>query len=185
MRPMSRFRALAGLLIILWIVELVNFVLDHNLNGFGLVPRQLSGLPGIALAPLLHGSFTHLISNSGGLLALGGLIAIRGERHFVSTTVAIVILAGGLLWLFGRTAVHVGASGLVFGYFGLLLGRAWFQRTADSLLIAAIVIAVYGGLLWGILPLQHFVSWDGHLAGLVAGLAVARWRAGDNRPESK
>ena len=176
---MSRFRALAGLLIIIWIVEAVNFALGHRLNTFGLVPRQLTGLPGIVLAPLLHGSFTHLISNSGGLLALGGMVAIRGERHFVSTTLAIVVIGGVLLWLFGRTALHVGASGLVFGYFGLLLGRAWFQRTPGALLIAAAVIALYGGLIWGVLPLQRLVSWDGHLAGLLAGVAVARWRASD------
>ncbi|MBT8136141.1 MAG: rhomboid family intramembrane serine protease [Gammaproteobacteria bacterium] len=175
MRPMSRFRPLAALLLLLWLIELVNFILGHRLNTFGLLPRHLAGLPGILLAPLLHGSFTHLISNSGGLLALGGLVALRGERHFVTSTVAIAVLGGILLWVFGRTALHVGASGLVFGYFGLLLGRAWFERSAGTLLIGALVIAVYGGLLWGLLPLQAFVSWDGHLAGLLAGVAVARW----------
>ncbi|MBT8062065.1 MAG: rhomboid family intramembrane serine protease [Gammaproteobacteria bacterium] len=173
MGPMSRFRALAGLLILVWIVELVNFLLGHSLNNFGLIPRQLDGLGGILFAPLLHGGFGHLISNTGGLLALGGLVAMRGEKHFVSTSLAIVLLGGALVWLFGRTALHVGASGLVFGYFGLLIGRGWFRRTADSLVIAALVILIYGGLLWGLNPLQQFVSWEGHLAGFLAGLAVA------------
>ncbi|MDH3647816.1 MAG: rhomboid family intramembrane serine protease [Gammaproteobacteria bacterium] len=174
---MSRFRALAGLLILLWIVEVVNFILSHSLNGFGLVPRRLDGLPGILVSPILHGSFAHLLSNTGGLIALGGLVAMRGERHFVTTTLAIAVFSGALVWLFGRSALHVGASGLVFGYFGLLLGRAWYRRTPETLLIGAVVIAVYGGIIWGISPLQRFVSWEGHLAGLIAGLVVARLRA--------
>lgn len=177
---MSRFRALAGLVILVWIVELVNSFLGHSLNGFGLVPRRLDGLPGVLLSPVLHGGFAHLISNTGGLLALGGLVAMRGEKHFVTTTLAIAILGGLLVWLFGRSAVHVGASGLVFGYFGLLLGRAWYRRTLDSLLIGILVIVLYGGLIWGVLPLQQFVSWEGHLAGLIAGFVVAGWRAGQD-----
>ncbi len=182
---MSRFRALAGLVILVWIVELVNFFLGHSLNGFGLVPRRLDGLPGILLSPVLHGGFTHLISNTGGLLALGGLVAMRGEKHFLTTTLAIVILGGALVWIFGRPALHVGASGLVFGYFGLLLGRAWYRSTWDALLVAIVVIAVYGGLIWGVLPLQKFVSWEGHLAGLIAGFAVAGWSSREDQRGTK
>lgn len=172
---MSRFRALAGLVILVWIVELVNFLLGHSLNSFGLVPRRLDGLPGILVSPLLHGGFSHLVSNTGGLLALGGLVAMRGEKHFLSTTLAIVVLGGALVWLFGRHAQHIGASGLVFGYFGLLLGRAWYSRTADAVLVGLAVMILYGGLIWGVLPTQSFVSWEGHLAGLIAGFAVASW----------
>ncbi len=182
MRPVSRFRTLAGLVIILWLVELLNALLGHRLNAFGLVPRDLAGLPGIFLAPLLHAGFSHAASNTAGLLALGGLVALRGERHFVVTTLAIVLVSGGLVWLLGRNALHVGASGLVFGYFGLLVGRAWYRRTTDSVLVAAGVMVVYGGLLWGVLPVRSYISWEGHLAGLVAGILVARWRAGSETP---
>ncbi|MBT8132256.1 MAG: rhomboid family intramembrane serine protease [Gammaproteobacteria bacterium] len=173
MGAMSRFRALAALLILIWIIELVNFLTGHALNHFGLLPRHWSGLPGIVLAPLLHGNFTHLFSNTSGLLALGGLVAMQGERYYITVTLAIVLFSGILVWLFGRPALHIGASGLVFGYFGLLLGRAWYTRTLTAILIGAVVIALYGSLLWGLNPLQKFVSWEGHLAGLVAGLAVA------------
>lgn len=172
---MSRFRALAGLLILLWSIEIVNFLTGHRLNAFGLVPRTLAGVPGIALAPLLHASFAHLASNSAGLLALGGLVALRGERHFVATTVAIALLGGALVWLLGRPMLHVGASGIVFGYFGLAVGRAWFERTWDAIAIGSVVLILYGGMLWGVSPLQHYVSWEGHAAGLVAGLTVAGW----------
>ena len=177
MRRMSRFRALGALLIILWAIEIVNLLTGYRLNGFGLVPRTLGGVPGIALGPLLHGSVAHLASNSGGLVVLGGLVALRGERHFVATTIAIALLGGALLWLLGRPALHIGASGLVFGYFGLLVARAWHERTGSALAIGALVLVVYGGLLWGLSPLQRHVSWDGHAAGLIAGFAVARWRA--------
>ena len=174
---MSRFRALGALLIILWSIEIVNLLTGYRLNGLGLVPRTLGGAPGIALAPLLHGSLAHLTSNSGGLLALGGLVALRGERHFVATTIAIALISGVLVWLLGRPALHIGASGLVFGYFGLLVARAWHERTWDTLAIGFFVLVLYGGLLWGLSPLQRHVSWEAHAAGLVAGIAIARWRA--------
>ncbi len=174
---MSRFRALGALLMILWLIEIVNLLTGHRLNGFGLTPRTLDGLPGIALAPLLHGSLAHLASNTAGLIALGGLVALRGERHFVAVSVAIALLGGTLVWLLGRPALHVGASGLVFGYFGLTVGRAWHERTWDAVVIGLAVIGLYGGMLWGLSPLQGHVSWEGHAAGLVAGFAIARWQA--------
>ena len=180
---MSRFRALGLLLVMLWAVEAINFLSGHTLNRFGLLPRHLSGIPGIMLAPLLHGGFAHLLSNTLGLAGLGGLVAVRGERHFLLSTFILVVLSGGLLWVFGRPAVHVGASGLVFAYFGLLLGRAWHQRTWDTIAIAAVVVFFYGGLIAGLSPLQRYISWDGHLAGLLAGLAVAWWRRPVDSPK--
>ncbi|MBT8143596.1 MAG: rhomboid family intramembrane serine protease [Gammaproteobacteria bacterium] len=174
MRSMSRFWPLVTLIAILWLIEVVNFLTGHSLNRFGLVPRTTTGLPGIALAPLLHGSFTHLLSNTMGLAVLGGLVALRGRRHFIVSMVALVLAGGLLLWLIGRPSVHVGASGLVFGFFGLLLAQAWYRRTWDSILIATAVVLLYGGLIAGLSPLQRYVSWEGHLAGLVAGVLIGR-----------
>lgn len=185
MGRMSRFRALAGLLIILWVVEFVNLLLAYRLNSFGLVPRSVAGLPGIALAPLLHGSIAHIVSNSGGLAVLGGLVALRGERHFVGVTVGIALLSGILVWLLGRPAVHIGASGLVFGYFGLLLARAWHDRSPGAIAIGATALILYGGMLWGLSPLQRYVSWEAHLAGLLAGIALARLTPDPGRSASR
>lgn len=173
---MSRFRALAGLTIFLWAVELVNLLTGHRLNAFGIEPRTASGLAGIPLAPLLHGSVAHVASNSGGMALLGGLVSLRGEAHYIRATVGIALLGGLLVWLFGRPAMHIGASGLIFGYFGLLLGQAWYQRTLSAIAVATLVIGLYGSLLLGLSPLQRHVSWEGHAAGLVAGLAMSRWQ---------
>jgi len=114
---------------------------------------------------------------------LGGMIAIRGLRDFMGATL-IVMLAGGLgVWLFGQSnSVHVGASGLVFGYFGFLVACAWIERSPGSIVLALIVIALYGGLIWGVRPFQGQVSWLGHLFGLLGGVAAARLLARRQAP---
>ena len=105
---------------------------------------------------------------------LGGLVILRGTRRFLGVSV-FVILAGGLaLWTFGRPAYHVGASGLIFGYFGYLAARGWYSRSAVELLIALVTVFLYGGMLWGVLPATPRVSWESHLFGLIAGAAAAR-----------
>jgi membrane associated rhomboid family serine protease len=131
----------------IWIVEAMNFFLGHGLTAWGILPRQASGLTGIPLAPFLHGGLWHAASNTLPLLFL--------------------------VWLFARSALHVGASGLVFGYFGALLARAYFERSLLSIAIACATMVLYGGMLWGILPLRGYISFEGHLFGLVAGIVMA------------
>ena len=106
------------------------------------------------------------------LLVLGGLTLTMGERRFWLMTLAIIVLSGLLVWLFARTAYHVGASGLVFGYFGVLIGRALIERNIVSIAIACLVVALYGGLVWGLLPTRGYVSFETHLFGLIAGVAT-------------
>jgi membrane associated rhomboid family serine protease len=158
-----------------WLVFLVNnLLLNGHFSHLGIVPRTASGLSGIVLAPLLHASFRHLLANTVPLLLLGGLIAFRSPAAYVSITVAGTLISGTLIWLLARPGCHLGASGLVFCYFGYVLGQAWFQRTFVNILLALVCGLIYGGLIWGLSPFQTGVSWEAHLAGLVAGVLLAR-----------
>ena len=159
------------LVALIWAVEIVNFLLGHSLTTFGLLPRNSNGLIGIFLSPFIHAGLWHAISNTVPLLILGGLTLAADKARFWMTTAAIIILSGALVWLFARNSYHVGASGLVFGYFGALITRAVIERSLKSIILAMITITLYGGLLWGILPLKSYISFEGHFFGLIAGIA--------------
>ena len=159
---------------LLWVVAAVNWVFAYSLNQYGLVPRTSMGLWGIPLMPLLHGSFSHISANTVPLLVLGGLVAVRGAGRLLGVFVGITLLGGGILWLVGRAAVHVGASGLVFGLFGYLVAMGWYERKLVSIIVAIVVVLLYGvSIVSGILPQGGFVSWEGHIAGLIAGVITA------------
>jgi membrane associated rhomboid family serine protease len=163
-----------GFLAVIWAVEILNGFLGHRLNTWGIRPRSELGLIGIPLSPFLHGSYNHVLSNTIPFLVLGGLVAFRGIQKLVGVSLFIVLAGGGAVWLLGRTAIHVGASGLVFGYFGYLVAAGWYDRNLGSILAAFAVIFLYGGLVFGVLPTQSFVSWEAHLFGLMAGVMAAR-----------
>lgn len=174
----------AILVALMWVVGMVNTLLDYRLSEYGVVPRTVDGLIGIPLMPFLHGSFDHLVVNTLPMVVLGGLVAIHGSKKFLTATVFITLVGGGALWVVGRHAVHVGASGLVFGFFGYLIARAWYTRSLVAVLIAVVVAVVYGGILLGVLPFfQEGVSWEGHLTGLIAGALAARLMWKEDRSE--
>jgi len=158
------------LVAIIWIVEIVNFLLGHSLTTYGVLPRSSNGLIGIFLSPFIHAGFWHAVSNTVPLLILGGLTLAADKARFLMTTVVIILLSGTLVWLFARNSYHVGASGLVFGYFGALTTQAIIERSLKSVVLATITITLYGGLLWGILPLRSYISFEGHFFGLIAGI---------------
>ena len=168
----TRIKPILGLVVAIWIVEVVNLVLGHSLTSWGILPRSFGGLTGIPLAPLIHVSPWHAIANTVPLLVLGALTLTAGRERFWLTTVNITLLTGVLVWLFARGGVHVGASGLVFGYFGALVARGIIERSIIAVTIALVTLILYGGLLWGLLPLRSYVSFESHLFGLVAGVAV-------------
>ena len=175
MRSLERWRALFVLLVAMWLIELINLALGHRLNQFGILPRTASGLTGVVAAPFLHASLSHLASNTAGLVALGGLVALRGERPFLRVSLFIALVGGLATWLLARGAYHVGASLLIFGYFGYLLARGVIERTPAALLVALAVAVLYGGLLWGVLP-SAGTSFEGHFFGLIAGVGAASVR---------
>ncbi len=168
----NRFQPVLILIALIWIVEVVNLFLGHRLTSWGILPRSFTGLIGIPLAPMIHGGFWHAVSNTVPLLILGALTLAGGKRMFWETTVNVTLLSGALVWIFAREAYHVGASGLVFGYFGAILARAVMERSIITIAIAIVTVMAYGGLLWGILPLRSYVSFESHLFGLIAGFVV-------------
>ena len=163
-----------GSLAVMWVVEIINGFIGHRLSLWGILPRTTPGLIGIPLSPFLHGSFNHVLSNTIPFLVLGGLVGLRGGQKLVGISLFIIVAGGAGVWLLGRPAVHVGASGLVFGYFGYLVANGWFDRRPLSILAASAVILVYGSLVFGVIPTTGFVSWEAHLFGLLAGVLAAR-----------
>lgn len=171
-------RALLTLLASFWIIEVVDFFWSYPLDNWGIRPRSISGLPGVICSPFLHGGFGHLAANTIPLFVLGMLVSLRGIRHWVQVTFIIVLLGGAGVWLFGWNSdvIHIGASGLIFGYFGYLLFRGIFDRSVRSLLVGVVVLLLYGGLIWGVLPSAQTkgVSWEGHLFGFLSGIVAAK-----------
>lgn len=158
-----------------WFVFVLGLVLPFSINSFGVTPRSLIGLIGIPLMPFLHADLMHLLSNSVPLTTL--LLLLAGSKaNSWAIVIQIVLLGGGLLWLFGRPATHVGASGLIYGLIAFLFVSGFLERRAVSLVIAILVGFLYGGtLLAGIVPdLGSHISWEGHLFGAVAGGLAAR-----------
>ncbi len=155
---------------ILWGVYLLDWIVPGQFANWGIVPRTLWGLVGIPLCPFLHAGLGHLLSNTIPLFIL--LVLLAGSRVRSWETVAeIVVLGGGLLWVFGRPAVHVGASGLIYGLIAFLIVAGFREKRFVPLIIAMLVGFLYGTtLLWGVLPsVGSHVSWDGHLCGAIAG----------------
>ena len=171
----SRIVVLALVIAAVWAVSLVALGYgDALIYRLALVPRRVDGLPGVLAMPFVHGSFAHLMSNTIPLLVFGAFLLLRGVRYYVAVSLGLVVLGGVLLWLFGREAAHIGASGVVFGYFGFLVTRGVYERSLQAVGVALLVVVLYGGMIFGVLPGADGVSWDGHLTGLVAGIAVAR-----------
>lgn len=163
-----------GSLALMWLVEILDtYAFDDTLQTHGIEPRQFNGLEGVLFAPVLHDGWSHIISNSIPFLVLGGLALTYGLRRWLIATAIIVVVGGMTTWLFARSGVHIGASILVFGYFGFLLGMAWFERSIRSIGIAVLVAVIYGGLIWGVVPTSSGVSWEGHLFGALAGAGAA------------
>lgn len=182
----SPFRLLIGFVILLWIIEVGDQLLfDGGLDRYGVRPRTLAGLLGVLFAPFLHGGFGHLAANSVPLLVLGGLVLLRGASTLVDVSIFAMLVGGAGIWLIGPAgSVHLGSSILVFGYLGYLLTRGLVERKAIPLLISGAVALLYGGALWGVLPLEPGVSWQGHLFGALGG-ALAAWVLARSEPATE
>ena len=159
----------------LWATFGVNVLLGGALLRFGIVPRTTDGLVGILAAPFLHANLAHLVANTVSFLLFGWLVMLRDRRHFGVVTLFAMLGSGMMSWTLGAPgSVHIGASGVVFGFFGFLLLAGFYARSAGSILLSLAVAVLWGGTVFGVLPGTPGVSWQGHLGGFLGGVLAAR-----------
>lgn len=159
---------------VLWAIQIATSVADLNLQRFGLRPRELDGLWGVATEPFLHASYGHLFSNTTPFVLIGWVLLLSGVRTWFLVTGLVMAIGGMLTWLIAPHGLIVGASGVIFGWLGYLLARAYFSRRLKWIITAVLVLFFFGTMLFSLLP--HFgsnVSWQAHVAGFVAGVIAA------------
>ena len=184
--------------LLLWGIHLIEVLSDEELAAFmGILPRQAEGLLGIVTFPLIHGGWGHLSSNSLPLIILGTAILFFYRPIALRSIAFIYLLHGALVFLAARPVTHIGASGLVYGFAAFLLTSGILRRERSLMALSMLVIFIYGGMIWGVLPIREGVSWEGHLFGAIAGIAAAfyyrregpqrtpyEWEQEDNLPET-
>ncbi|MDQ0376910.1 rhomboid family intramembrane serine protease [Amycolatopsis thermophila] len=170
---------------LLYVVEAVDVALHNRLDAEGIVPRSLGGLDGVVWAPLLHGSWSHLLANTVPVMAFAFLAMAAGIARWALVTATIWLVSGLGVWLTaGAGTVTIGASGLAFGWLAYLLVRGLFNRSFAQILVAAVLLIGWGGMLWGVLPGQPGISWQAHLFGALGGVLAARFAARAGRPRA-
>ena len=171
----SQFTVLMTMFLAMWAVFLLTSITGGFFLYLGVIPRTVIGLRGILFAPFLHGSLNHIVANSIPFLLFGWLILLRDPRHFVPVTMMAMIGSGLMAWLFGAPgSIHIGASGVIFGYLGFLMLSGWFARSFASIALSIVVIFLWGGMVIGVMPGATGISWQAHLGGLIAGIYAAR-----------
>ena len=169
------FVAMCAFVPVLFVVELVDMQLDHRLDwAGGIKPRVITGLDGILFAPLLHAGFAHLLANSVPLILMGTFVLADGGRRFLLSTALIAVVSGLGVWFFGpQNSLTVGASGVIFGYLGVLLMRGLVERSWWNIAVGVLIALLYGWQLIGVLPTDERISWQAHLFGFIGGLIAA------------
>ena len=176
------FQVLFALLAIMWFSEIVDTALDHELDQYGIEPRDADGLIGIPAAPFLHAGFGHLISNTVPFVVMGVMIAFKGAARVLFVFAVVALISGAGTWLIApEYTIHIGASGVVFGFATYLLSRGFFGRNPVEIAIGVAVGLVYGSVLVGGLIPEDGVSWQGHFFGAVGGIVAARALAPEPR----
>lgn len=163
-----------GIVAAIWLIQLANWALDLELGRFGVQPRELVGLPGILLAPLLHGGFAHLIANSVPLFVLATGMLYLYPYSTAKVFPAVYLGPGIAVWLLAQpSTVHIGASGLVYGLVSYVFVAGMIRRDRRAIAASMLVYFLYGTLVWGVFPGQRGISWQTHLAAALIGVAMA------------
>lgn len=170
---MSKNKFILRFILLLYALLLLSFVMP--ITRYGIIPRTAIGLIGIFTAPLLHGGLQHLLSNTVPLLILLFVLLNFYPNKALKTIALIVIAGGSMVWIFGRTANHIGASGLIYGLAAFIISNGFFEKKIIPILISLLIIILYGGLIWGVLPFFNSprISWEGHLFGAISGVLIA------------
>lgn len=172
-------------LITIWIIKIIEFILDISFAKYGIYPLKLSGLIGIITAPLIHGDFAHLISNSSSFFVLSIGLFYFYRKYAYRIFVMIYILEGIILWLTGRPSYHIGASGLVYGLAFFLFFSGILSKQKSLIAISLLVAFLYGSMIWGIFPTQSHISWESHLIGGLLGVLFAAFYSNKVQVEHK
>lgn len=173
-RPGTAVLVALGFIVLLYAVEFVDVLLPANLDLAGIQAREIDGLDGVLWAPLLHGGWAHLAANTVPVLLFCFLAMAGGFAQWLAVTATIWLLSGFGVWLAApEHTVTIGASGVAFGWLAFLLVRGIFTRSWSQLVLAAVLLFLYGGMLWGLLPGAADISWQGHLFGALAGVLAA------------
>jgi membrane associated rhomboid family serine protease len=170
---LRHWKAIAGVSGAMIAIHAINLFTGGYLNSFGIEPREIGSAYTIATAPWLHADVGHLGSNLAAFVVLGSLVLLQGLRYFVKASAVIILLGGALVWLLGRPGDHIGASGWIFGLWSLVIALAWFDRSPRNIAIALAVVFFYGGMVFGVLPTQGYISFESHLFGAIAGIFAA------------
>jgi membrane associated rhomboid family serine protease len=178
------FHLVLGMAALMWVAEIVDALAEHRLERYGIEPRDGDGLVGIIAAPFLHDGFGHLAANTVPFVLMGLVIAFKGALRVVAVTAIVALVSGLGTWVVGPAGtVHIGASGVVFGYATYLIARGFFNRNALELAIGVAVGALWGTVLLGGVVPEQGISWQGHLFGAIGGVVAARGLA-PSRPGS-
>tara|TARA_Y100000588_G_scaffold260777_1_gene275341 strand:- start:2293 stop:2889 length:597 start_codon:yes stop_codon:yes gene_type:complete len=163
---------LAIILVCVWLFYLLS-LFNQKILLLGIRPRYASGLPGIVFAPLLHADFNHIFFNSIPLVVLSNFLLISGLDYYLQATIFITLLSGVLIWCFAKPGLHIGASAIITGYWGLLVFDVYQQGSLTAIVLGIISLYYFAGIFFGIFPMKKGVSWEGHLFGLLSGIAFS------------
>jgi membrane associated rhomboid family serine protease len=160
-------------LFLIWFVKMTELGLETDFAQFGIFPRELKGITGIITAPLVHDDFRHLIDNSVPVFVLSLAIFYFYREIAYKIFFIIYFVTGFLVWIAGREAYHIGASGLIYGFASFLFLSGVIRQNVNLLAISLLVTFLYGSMIWGILPYDYQISWESHLMGALTGIVVS------------
>ena len=163
----------ARMVFFMWFIYTVNNIIPVELTNFGILPRNWWGLIGVFTAPYLHGSLDHLISNTVPLLILGGVLYYFYVPIASTVFYTCYFLTNILVWLFARPNIHIGASGLIYGFAAFLITYGIVKKDLKSIIFSLITVFLYGGMVYGVLPINYMMSWESHFFGALSGILIA------------
>ena len=160
-------------LLIIWSVKILEFGLSVSFINLGIFPQKISSLRGIIFSPIIHKDIAHLLNNTYPIIVLGGLLCYFYKKIAIKIFFWLYFVSGFWLWIIGRPVYHIGASGIIYALASFLLISGLIKKNNSLSAASMLIIFLYGSMIWGILPINHGVSWEGHLTGMVAGILIA------------